>query len=78
MKFQDWLPHCYRASWVSPGNDLTEREAILCATLDRLVQHNNAIDRRAGLPHCTELQHAMRVINEIAGSRLYQPEQAAS
>jgi hypothetical protein len=70
MKLKDWLPPLgCRATWMEPGR-FSDREAVLAAALDTLVFHDNAADRRENCPNCVELQHAMEVLNAIAGEEL--------
>jgi hypothetical protein len=67
-----WAPPLgIRATWC--WSAMTEHEAVLAAALDNLVRHDNAADRREDLPNCLELQHAMEVLNAIAGKKLWEP-----
>jgi hypothetical protein len=72
MKLKDWMPPVCRATWMEPSR-FSDREAALAAALDELVFHDNASDRREDCPNCVELQHAMEVLNAIAGEELWEP-----
>jgi hypothetical protein len=64
----EWMPPLgCRATWLDPRR-FSGREAVLAAALDRLVQHDYAADLREDAPNCVELQHAIRVLNALAGS----------
>jgi hypothetical protein len=73
MKLEDWKPWLCRATWFDPTRRLTERERILCAVLDSVITHDNAADVRGDRPNCSEVQHAMDVINVFAGSEIWKP-----
>jgi hypothetical protein len=61
-----------RASWLEPGRH-TPSEVALLAVLDNLVRHDMAADIRAKSPNCVELQHAIKLLNDVSGSILYEP-----
>jgi hypothetical protein len=61
-----------RATWLD-HNRFTHREQNLLVALDNLVSHDYARDRDANQENCTALQYAIEMINEFAGSELYQP-----
>ena len=75
MKLDDWWPPLgIRATWLEPR--FTARESTLLGALDALVRHDNAADVRADQPNCSELQHAMEVLNAFAGDKeLWTPRQ---
>jgi hypothetical protein len=74
MKLNEkWMPPLgCRATWLQPGR-FSNRHAVLAAALDSLVMHDNAADRREDLPNCAQVQHAMEVLNEIAGEEIWKP-----
>ena len=73
-KLEDWWPPLgIRATWIAPK--FTPRESTLLGALDALVRHDNAADQRADRPNCSELQHAIEVLNAFAGSKVWESRQ---
>ena len=76
VKLKDWKSGGYRAPWNGPRDlsGLTHREQVLARVLDGLAFHDFAADAHEGRPNCIELQHAIHVLNEIAGVALYEEQ----
>jgi hypothetical protein len=74
VKLKDWKSGGYRAPWYGPRDlsGLTHREQVLARVLDQLALHDFAADVRDGAPHCVELQHAIHLLDEVAGITLYE------